>query len=438
MRKLFYALILFSLALSQVAAAEVCTLTLAGEAYNPDILESFLRENPEIEFAFSERAAPEDWVADAITRSDEVDVYFLYTLLSTTFESLKDRGYLLPLDDPEILSLADTVYPEIMRALKLDNGICALPFGLSIQMGVAVNMDVWLELGLREDDLPRTWSAFLHFIVEDAPELLQQNEDLSLFPGEKSASDMLHMIENIYASYRAIQSNEIGYATPEFQDILSMFEQIDPDSFAMAGARSLFVDEYIPDPTNGSGNTRYLPLSFKENEPSQIPAGLMLMTVNPNTRHKDAALKLIKYYFEHMEALDKLILCPNENAPIVNDFYAGMLEEYQNSMDDYARRIDAAATRDERTALELERDAYDVQTSAMIEDNKYFVSPSGIAQFRSEVAGRLVPLFCPSLSLEEIRAVNDKRIQFLEGHISADQYINELERRFVFNSLEGQ
>lgn len=438
MRKLLYVLLILSFALPQAAIAEGCTLTLAGEVYNPDIIESFLREHPEIEISFSERDAPNDWIADAITRSDEVDVYFLYTLLSTTFESLKNRGYLLALDDPQILAMTDAIYPEIMRPLKLDQGVCALPFGLSIQEGVGVNMDVWLELGLQESELPKTWGEFLRFVAEDAPELIQQSEELSIFPGEKDASDMLHVIENIYASYRAIQDHEIGYATPEFQDILRLFEQIDPDCFMAAGEKSIFVDEYIPDPGNAGGDTRYLPLSFKENESSQIPAGLMLMAVNPNSKHREAALKLVKYYFEHIEPLDKLALCPNENAPIVNDFYDDLVGEYENRMADYARRINDATAPDERASLELERDAYDAQTSALIENNKYLVSPSGIAQFRNEVNQRLVPLFCPSLSLEEVRAVNDKRIQFLQGHISSDQYISELERRFVSNSLEGQ
>ena len=49
----------------------------------------------------------------------------------------------------------------------------------------------------------------------------------------------------------------------------------------------------------------------------------------------------------------------------------------------------------------------------------------------------MTPVYNKALSSEEYAAVNQKREQFLAGAINADQYINELKRRFVMNVLEN-
>lgn len=107
-------------------------------------------------------------------------------------------------------------------------------------------------------------------------------------------------------------------------------------------------------------------------------------------------------------------------------------------MNSYSERLGTVEDETTRREIEMERDAYDLEIQAWLSENRYGASPESIQQYRQEVGNALVPIYRTGICREEYRAMNEKRRQFLEGGISADQYISELERRFVFSVLENR
>ena len=447
-RIILLALIAALMFIDAAQASDAVTLTIAGDVGTEELYDAFMREHPNIRIVRLDELESSALIQDALSHSDAVDVYSMYTLLSPTYQSLRDRGYFLTLDDPELQVMADSVYPELQEALCYRGELCALPFSVQIQQILGVNLDCWRALGLTEDELPATWAEMLRFAVEQWPQLAGDHEDIRLFDSA-TADSLLHDIENNYAAYRARGNYAMGYDTPEFREILDLFsrligievlsidEQIDDEQ----QVRALFCNDYVPNANFCAPDVdeqRALRLSFREGESPCLAVGLMVMAINPNTAHANEAMELIKYIFQNNDPIEKLLLCPEENEPIISENYLVAQEEYAREMQAYEARIAAAEDESERRALELERDDYDRDKQNYFAVYKYRASEESIRRCREEVEGSMVPIYDESIRPEEYGAVNDMRIAYLHGHISADQYIHELERRFVFSALEGQ
>ena len=433
---------LISLLSGGAHAAENITLTVAGDMTPADAFSAFAREHPEIQIVESDVYDSATLIQDAMSHSDAVDVYFMYTLLSSTYENLRDRGYFLELSDPELLAMADSIYPELREAALYNGALCALPFIIQGQPTLAVDLDCWEALGLAEDELPSTWAEALRFMLERWPELSRDHSDIGLFT-QSYAELFLRSIENNYEAHRSKCGYEMGYDTEEFREILNLFSQLSKtDAFSDEDAeeyeRFLFWNDYIPSVRETHDRVRALRLSFRENDAPCYAVGYIVMAINPNSKHIDEAIALTEYVFENNGAMEMLEICPAWNEPVIDEIYEEEQSAYAAQMEAYAAMLANTADESERRAIEMERDAYAQAKQDFFAAYKYAASPESIQRYREEVEGIMVPIYETGISQEEYQAVNETRITFLNGQISADQYIRELERRFVFASLEGR
>lgn len=423
------------LLLSTVSAGYALTIATEGGAAT---LGEYLKMHPEIEVVPIDDDS--ELIQKALDRSADIDLYALFTLKSTVFENLRDKGYFLTIEDAEIAAWTQSVYPEILEAVTYDGAICAVPYVLVLQEEMGVDLDVWAELGLREEDLPRTWGQLMRFALEEWPEYADRYPDVQLFD-RMDYYRILQNIDNNYEAYRAKNNYEFGYDTPEYREILELFHQLsarDGENLQNAASYYLFSSAYVPTVRTGYGNIRSLRLSFKEGDEAYCGVGMFVIAINPNTQNLEEAIELMQYLIENNSILDTMELIPTENAPVIGEIYNELMGEYEAQMEVYAQRLESAKTEADAKEIEMERDAYDQQMQQFIEENKYDASSESIQQYREEVEHRMVPIYRTGLSYEEYDVVNEKRQLFLEGQISADQYITELERRFVLNVLENQ
>ena len=281
----------------------------------------------------------------------------------------------------------------------------------------------------------------MHFAVEEWPAISGQYEGVRLFDVTNTSYALLTQIGNNYEAYRARHNYKFGYDTPEFREILQLFQQMgrNEDNNEYDDAEEfLFYCNYFPSVKAFGGNTHALQLSFREEEGPCWAAGMLVMAINPGSKCIDEAVELIKYVVENMNIYDRMDMCPGENEPVIGELYYEGLTDYETQMKLYAERLNAAGDEITCREIEMERDAYDQETQAWLSENKYAASTESIQQYRREVENALTPTYRTGISRDEYRAVNEKRKQFLDRQISVDQYISELERRFVFNVLENQ
>ena len=418
------------------ALAEETKLVVAGSMNLPVIYASYEQDHPGTVIEISDRWETEMLLEDALSHSDNVDVYIFHPLMDTSYTMLRDRGFLLTLETPELLAFSEKVYPEVIQACMHEGKLCAVPVGQIVQGIISVFPDAWAAVGMSEADLPTTWSEFLHFIRDDWPALAAKYEDFSLCDG-RSEFDLLNQIARDYEARRARDGYTYGYDTPEFREVLSLFEGIDEKMISEKKFNALFSMNYRPMVVDDFTNRKFLPLVFAEGEKSVIPTAVFPMAVNPNSSQLDKALDFVAYTVNHLDPQDLRELCPDENTPVEADYMPEEEAEYEQRLAQYESQIEAAENEGARNDLIEERDAYIAEKEAFFRDYRYAISPDSIARYRETVEGLLTPVYNKALSSEEYAAVNQKREQFLAGAINADQYINELERRFVMNILEN-
>ena len=431
-------LLITLLIIMAIIPTQAYALTITEEAA-PEILSDYLAAHPEIEVV--PMIDDTEFIREALDHSDTIDVYFFHTLQSTIFETLRDKGFLLPLDDPELTEFAQSLYPELLSIITYNGEVCAIPFTMIIQPGMGVYLDTWKKCGFSEEELPRTWGQLMRFAVEEWPAISSQHEGVGLFDMADNSYALLTWIGNNYEAWRARHDYGFGYDTPEFREILELFQQ-------MSGAEEyddcedsqefLFCCNYFPSVNKYWTDVRSLQLSFKEGEAPCWATGILVMAINPGSKHIDEAIELVKYVAQHLNVYDRMAMCPGENEPVIGELYYESQAEYDVQMRLYSQRLDAAEDEITHKEIEMERDAYEQEMQSFLSENKYEASPESIQQYRQEVENALAPIYRTGISREEYRAVNEKRHQFLDGQISADQYIEELERRFVFNVLENQ
>lgn len=413
-------------------------LTITEEAA-PAILGDYLAAHPEIEVV--PMIDDTEFIREALDHSDAIDVYFFHTLQSTIYETLRDKGFLLPLDDPELTEFAQSLYPELQSIITYNGEVCAIPFAMIIQPGMGVYIDTWEKCGFSEKDLPRTWGQLMRFAVEEWPRISDQYEGVGLFDEADYSYALLTQIGNNYEAWRARHDYGFGYDTPEFREILELFQQMNRAEYYGGNKDAqeyLFCCSYYPSVNKYGSNARSLQLSFKEGEGPCWATGVLVMAINPGSKHIDEAMELVRYVAQYLNVYDRMDMCPGENEPVIGDLYYESQAEYDAQMRLYSQKLEGAEDEVSYKEIELERDAYDLEMQAFLSENKYEASPESIQQYRQEVENTLTPIYRTGISREEYRAVNEKRRQFLDGQVSADQYIAELERRFVFSVMENR
>lgn len=437
-RKAVSMFIIMCIIIMAIGPAYAYALTITKEAA-PAILNDYLVAHPEIEVV--PMIDDTEFIREALDHSDAIDVYFFHTLQSTIFETLRDKEFLLPLDDPELTEFAQSLYPELQSIITYNGKVCAIPFAMIVQPGMGVYIDTWEKCGFSKENLPRTWGQLMRFASEEWPLISDQYEGVGLFDEADNSYALLTQIGNNYEAWRAQHNYEFGYDTPEFREILELLRQMskaeDYDDNEDA-QEYLFCCSYFPSVNKYGINTRSLQLSFKEEEGPCWATGVLVMAINPCSKHIDESMELVKYVAQHLNVYDRMDMCPGENEPVIGELYYESQAEYEAQMRLYSQKLEGAEDGVSYKEIEMERDAYDHEMQAFLSENKYEASPESIRQYRQEVKDALMPIYRTGLSREEYRAVNEKRQQFLDGQISADQYIAELERRFVFNVLENQ
>ena len=161
-------LLILSMAFFVCLAEEHVILTIHNECVSDDLLSSFMREHPSIRI--EEHNDPEDsniTIEEALSHSDNVDIYFMNTLTSRTYEALRDRGYFLELTDPEILAMANSIYSEVRKAAIYNDNLCALPYEIQGQPVFAVDMNIWLFWDSLKMNFPERGQIYCVFALKN-------------------------------------------------------------------------------------------------------------------------------------------------------------------------------------------------------------------------------------------------------------------------------
>lgn len=314
-----------------------------------------------------------------------------------------------------------------------------------------VNMELWESLGLTEDDLPTSLPELYDFAANWVWDYGEEHPEISLFDLGSYSSQLLYsLLLNDYIAYMQKQGGELVFDTPvfrrlmegfsaiDFEEILSVQDQ-DEDTYWTPNAlfsTSMSVG-YL-----GYQDERFQPLylSLEEGGEPFIGMNLNVMTINPRTKRMDQALLYVSEYLDNLDKTSaNIVLFPDHNDPVENDYYQSNLEDMQESLAQMQESLENAS---EENRAEIEQQIqWQEESIADWENYRYSVTAEQIADYRENVAPLIyvirqnVFLNADTSATSEI---NKLLMQYIEGAVNLDSLVRELDQRVRLMQLEDQ
>lgn len=312
-------------------------------------------------------------------------------------------------------------------------------------------MELWESLGLTEDDLPTSLPELYDFAANWVWDYGEEHPEISLFDLGSYSSQLLYsLLLNDYIAYMQKQGGELVFDTPvfrrlmegfsaiDFEEILSVQDQ-DEDTYWTPNAlfsTSMSVG-YL-----GYQDERFQPLylSLEEGGEPFIGMNLNVMTINPRTKRMDQALLYVSEYLDNLDKTSaNIVLFPDHNDPVENDYYQSNLEDMQESLAQMQESLENAS---EENRAEIEQQIqWQEESIADWENYRYSVTAEQIADYRENVAPLIyvirqnVFLNADTSATSEI---NKLLMQYIEGAVNLDSLVRELDQRVRLMQLEDQ
>ncbi|NLO84070.1 MAG: extracellular solute-binding protein [Clostridiales bacterium] len=429
-------------------------LTIYGEM-GGDSHKSFVKNHPEIPVDITTNSSSDlESLTQAMVSGDQtLDVLELYTTYMPV-DRLIQKGYCLDLSEyTEITSRVEQMYPQFVDAITVDGKLYGVPIN-AYGTTFGVNMELWAELGLTEDDLPTSVCGLLEFISNWSYDYGDEYSEVQLFEFNQIGDLLFSLILQQYMTYTAYTGEDLRFDTPEFREVMEAFEAIDFSELESASGEddeqiyyymqdSLFTMSQTVGMFYGNmrmNNIQALPLPLLDGQDAVITTLLSVMIINPKSSRIDEA---VKYVVNYLDNLDKnsanITLFPDHNEPLEADHYQSSVKSCNEAIEKTKAQLENA---DAENKAELEDQLTNLQNELeLIESNRYDASPEMLQDYRENLAPLLVAQGQNALYSAESAAVtevNQLLLKYLDGAITLDQMIKDFDQRIKMMELEAQ
>lgn len=312
-------------------------------------------------------------------------------------------------------------------------------------------MELWESLGLTEDDLPTSLPELYDFAANWVWDYGEDHPEISLFDLGSYSSQLLYsLLLNDYIAYMQKQGGELVFDTPVFRRLMEGFSAIDFEEILSVQDQdedTYWTPNALFSTSMSVGYLSYqderfqpLYLSLEEGGEPFIGMNLNVMTINPRTKRMDQALLYVSEYLDNLDKTSaNIVLFPDHNDPVENDYYQSNLEDMQESL---AKMQESLENASEENRAEIEQQIqWQEESIADWENYRYSVTAEQIADYRENVAPLIyvirqnVFLNADTSATSEI---NKLLMQYIEGAVNLDSLVRELDQRVRLMQLEDQ
>lgn len=390
---------------------------------------------------------------DMLTQSPDTDVYIMDAVYGGTYDTLLDRGYLLPLGDSASLSaLAARMYPGIRNRVCRDGVPVALPLRLT-GSGMGIGEGALAKLGLTLKDVPADWPGFLDFLEQQIkPRLDQLGEER--FTYEMTAGAFARALRDSILNGYVYVSDAAG-RLPDYADarLLALLQRVEEIDFTEYGLPEVLDDEddfsysydngeylisldlaYSFEDANWTSGTPLL-LGFGDDLPGVMPVGMMVAFVNPFSSRAEAATAFLETLAEKLPEQTLYDLCPDLNEPLRDPSADETLAQLQREIDQTQAALDAADPADRQPLEEALENQKQSKTSYEAE-GAWLVSAEALSKYRAN-ADRLYVIRPTWFDKDGTGEANDLLNQYESGAITLEKLLTEVDRKARMQALEG-
>ncbi len=430
--------------------------------YANDVVRAYTANHKEVAVQVTESA----WDAETITQrmltaSDAADIYAV-SLSGGLFTSLRDKGYCVDLSgNQKLLDFVTPMYPSLTKEYFRDGKLYALPAEFNASANMAYYPSVLAELGLTEDDLPKTWLEMMDFIQRWDTEIGPDCDDeYALFQNDYDIFSMLfgYILQDAMMTCD-VQGDPIRLGNPETVALLKRMEELRPllkrmsrnpdetggvvvyggGSDSMPEALIANYCDLTPSDNRMSSRGNYrevpLPLTIAEGGPVVYQASITLYLVNPNSKNQEEAMAFLEYLTENMDDTSVIALDPNRNDPVESPWFLESVER----MNEYIASVEEAyetAPEEDKTFMQDALTQAREELEYFTETSRWAVSAESIAAYR-EIAPHLVASSFELLggNVTDLSSIFQR---FMDGQMSAEQFAKEFDRIIMMMEMENQ
>ncbi|NLB90308.1 MAG: extracellular solute-binding protein [Clostridiales bacterium] len=432
-------------------------ITIRGAYGNDNEIQIFQKLRPEVPLTFDEEygVAAQDIGQKLIMGDDTVDLYKLSTS-AYGYQFLKNKGYVEGLSQSSILTAAvEPMYPAIKDVIQKNGELVAFPVELRIQaMGYIPQVFEILNL-----EVPKTWKELMEVFAwwgeevgegYDGTYYLTNNAS---FVGENTASKYLFdLMTESYIGHQMLTEGKLRFDTPMFRQLVADLEALRPSIDLIVdpnNERGMGWSDYPPlllderTPVNPQGydimGATLTPLQLEEGRDTLHSGELTIYILNPNSKNKELAMSFLETLAQNLSREAAISFYPHDNEPVENPYNKQFMEETEERIKKYEERLKTAKEED-RQLIEEEIKMNKESLEAFEKSMHYWdVPPQSIERYRS-FDGKW------GIGANNPLAVDDQLQQFfttqkesyLNGEITIDSFINEVDNRIAMIELENQ
>ncbi|NLB91133.1 MAG: hypothetical protein GX786_07940, partial [Clostridiales bacterium] len=401
-----------------------------GEEYK-----SFIEAYPETTLVFhrNDSQSNEDrFIQDMLTKSDEIDVYLLYS--PNLLKQIKDKEYALDISQSLTLTkLIKEMYPPFQQAFMQGEKIFAFPKN-TFFISSGYNKTTFDSLDL---PLPTTYEEYLSFCIDWIDHQAASHPDI-LFDPFITHIDLPSFFKN-YADERIKNGLPIKYNTPDMTRLLekyfalqTAFKQAD---LPKEGSTYLFATHDVL-----FGSSEPLLLSF---DPALDPiispvsddqSGFSYFVVNPYGKNLETTLTFLESYEPSRMEVEVALLYQTADQPIESKFYLEEVALMEKNLTSLEKALSEASQADQKPLQE----EIDLQKKA-IENYKaeshWAISQEALDDYQSLLPFVYINTFNPFVTL----FANDPALlnPLLENNPNIPGFLQELDSKIDMILLEA-
>ena len=428
------------------------TLTLIG-SWRDAAARKFTQENPDIPLIFSEQYYGMAQLGQAMVSGDTtIDV--IRTSVANGFDNLLEKGYCADLSSSQkLMDYVNSLYPALRDEVMKDGKLYAIP--VTLYGSTLSYMPSKLEeIGLTEEDMPTTFVELCEFITRWNNEWIDDESKTNVMPFCTTMSNrsvVFDLMLKAYLDYYDAKGEPLTFDTPEFNAMLTALDSMDASSLDMPANMSdqeydeyyqlysgVFVDRGLLSTAEGEYATVPLKLSIGEDKDFTVGVTMEILFVNPRCANLPEAIKLLECYVDTLDNSYKILMCPDCNDPVENQYYQDTLKNFQDSLAELQEQLktaDDAEKRDLEDAIKYYEDSLNNKESF-----RWDYSAQTIAQYR-EIGDHVFARHANVLysagndTSTQLRSLHERYVQ---KQITRDQYIKELNQKARMIVLENQ
>ena len=378
------------------------TLTLIG-SWRDAAARKFTQENPDIPLIFSEQYYGMADLGQAMVSGDTtIDV--IRTNVENGFDNLLEKGYCADLSSSQkLMDYVNSLYPALRDEVMKDGKLYAIP--VTLYGSTLSYMPSKLEeIGLTEEDMPTTFVELCEFITRWNNEWIDDESKTNVMPFCTTMSNrsvVFDLMLKAYLDYYDAKGEPLTFDTPEFNAMLTALDSMDASNLDMPANMSdqeydeyyqlysgVFVDRGLLSTAEGEYAAVPLKLSIGEGKDFTVGTTMEVLFVNPRCANLPEAIKLLECYVDTLDESYKILMCPDCNDPVENQYYQDTLKNFQDSLAELQEQLktaDDAEKRDLEDTIKYYEDSLNNKESF-----RWDYSAQTIAQYR-EIGDHVLP-----------------------------------------------